>query len=100
MSSTTPSCQSSADSEFLRHYAIGAHVWTKRFRDHNAAVGLLVVFHDRHPGAPHGEGAPIQCMDELGLVLPFRTIANVRAARLECFKIRARRNLAEQLLAW
>ena len=33
----------------------GANIGTQGFGNDHAAVGLLVVFDDRHPGAPHGQ---------------------------------------------
>src|SRR5437660_1124202 len=74
------------------------NVGPQRFGDHNAAVSLLVVLDDRHPGPADGQAASVQSVDELRLVLAFRTVADIRPPRLIRFKIRARRNLAKQLL--
>src|SRR3984957_1475225 len=81
---------------FLR-YPLRTHIRLERFRNQHAAVGLLIVLHNRHPGAPHGQPAAVQRVHEFGLVLAFRPIADVGAPRLIRFEIRARRNLAEQL---
>src|SRR5437588_8125385 len=77
----------------LRH-----NVGPQRLGNHNAAVSLLIVLDDRHPGPADGQAASVQSVDELSLVLAFRTVADIRPPRLIRFKIRARRNLAKQLL--
>jgi hypothetical protein len=39
-------------SHFLS-YHLRPHIRTQHLRHHHAAVGLLIVLHDRHPRAPH-----------------------------------------------
>src|SRR5579871_2965411 len=68
-------------------------------RNDHSSIRLLIILNDRDPGAPNGQRAAVQGVDELGLVLAFRPISNVRPPRLVRLEIRARRNLAVELLA-
>jgi len=45
---------------------VDAEVRTQRFGHHHAAVGLLVVFEDRQPGAPNRESAAVDGVHEIG----------------------------------
>src|SRR5258707_9905090 len=59
----------------------------------------MIVLDDRDPGTAHCQAAAVQCMDELWFVLSLWPITNVGPPCLIRFKVRARKNLAEQLLA-
>src|ERR1700757_5184400 len=84
---------------FLRN-PLRPNVGPQRLGDHNAAVSLLVVLDDRHPSPADSQAASVQSVNELRFVLALWTIADIRPPRLIRLKIRARRNLAEQLLPW
>ena len=43
-----------------------AKVRAQSFGHYHAAVGLLVVFEDRDPGAADGESAAVESVDEVG----------------------------------
>src|SRR5580700_3047301 len=67
---------------------IRAQIRPQRLRHYHAAIPLLVVFDDRHPGAAHSQAAAVQRMGELGLAL--RTFESYgSAAGLEGLEIRA-----------
>src|SRR5712692_3893352 len=63
--------------------------------NNDAAVGLLVVLHDRHPGAADGEAAAVERVDEVGLAAGVRAIADIHPPRLEGFEVAARGDLIE-----
>src|SRR6266850_1763815 len=86
------------ESSTSRGDTIGTHVWLQRFRNVDAAVGVLIIFHDRHPRPSYRQSAAVQCVNEFGLILSLRTIADVRASCLERFEIRAGGNFTEQPL--
>src|ERR1700741_3768262 len=86
--------------KLLRRNPPNSHIWPKRLGNHYAAVRLLIVLDDRNPGPSDRETAAVQCMHELAFSLAFGTETDVGAPRLESFKIRARRDLAKQCLAW
>src|SRR5208337_54171 len=75
-----------------------SNVSPQRLGNYHASIGLLVVLHNRNPGAAHGQPAAVQRMQEFRLVLAFRAIADVGPPRLVRLEIRARGNLAVQLL--
>src|SRR5579859_2069134 len=86
-------------SELLRRDSVCTNIRTKRFGNYYTAVGLLVILHDRNPGAAHSQSAAVQRMHEFRFILAFGTIAEVRPSRLVGLKIRARRDLAKELLS-
>src|SRR5260370_22417764 len=77
---------------------VRAHVGLQRLRNAHAAVGLLIVLQDRNPCAPYRQGAAVQRVQEFSLAPSLGTIADIRPPCLKSFKVRARRNLAEQIL--
>src|SRR5215472_2669626 len=85
--------------ELLRHDPLRTHVRTQGVRNDNAAIGLLVVFQDRQPGAPDGQAATVERVHQLALLRAFRPPADVGATRLVGLKVRAGRYLAIELLA-
>src|SRR3546814_15659706 len=60
-----------------------AHIGQQRRRNIDAAVGLLVVFEDRHQRSPDREPRAVERMDELIALDVFTAEARVHAARLE-----------------
>ena len=43
-------------------------------RDEDRTIRLLIIFHDRQPGAADGEARTVQCMDEFAFsALGFET---------------------------
>src|ERR1039457_1743511 len=85
--------------KLLRRDLLRTDVRTQHLRDNHAPVGLLIIFHNRNPGAAYGQSAAVQRVYKLSLVLAFGTVANVGAPCLIRLEIRARRNLAIQLLS-
>src|SRR5437764_13323811 len=85
-------------SELLRGNPVSIHISTQDFWNQHAAIGLLIVLKNGQPGASDGQTAAVQRVHELGLLAAFRTPADIGAARLVGFKVRAGRNLAEKLL--
>src|SRR6266446_2933455 len=85
--------------ELLRRDPLRAHVRPQDFRDNHTAIRLLIVLDDRDPCTAHCQAAAVQCMDELWFVLSIWPVANVGPPCLIRFKVRARGNLAEQLLS-
>ena len=59
---------------------VDAQIRRNAFRHQNAAVGLLVIFDDRHPGASDRESAAIRRVDEIRL-LPSPDFARMMARR-------------------
>src|SRR5690349_5523371 len=51
----------------LRVDTLRVHERTQGLGDHHAAVALLVVLHDRYPGAPDRQPAAVDGVDEIGL---------------------------------
>src|SRR5882762_983384 len=85
--------------ELLRRNPLRADVSLQNFRDNHAAIRLLIVLDDRDPCTTHCQAAAVQGMDELRFVLSIWPVANVGPPCLIGFKVRARRNLAEQDLS-
>src|SRR5208337_3632769 len=85
--------------ELLRRYAIAANVRTQHFRDHHAAVGLLVVLDDGNPRPPNCQSAAIERVHQFRFLAAFGPVANVCPPCLEIRKVRARGNLAEETLS-
>src|SRR6266496_2297868 len=69
-----------------------AHIWLQRHRDVHAAIGALIVLHDRDQGAPHGEAGTVQGVHQLGPALLVAE-ARLHAPRLERLAVAARGNL-------
>jgi hypothetical protein len=77
---------------------LGPNVRPQRFRNHHAPIRLLIIFHDRHPRTADRQSAAVQRVHEFGFVLPLWPIPDIGPPRLVRLEIRARRNLAKQLL--
>ena len=71
-----------------RHDPFHSQIRPQRFRNDHAAIGLLVILDDRHPGAPDRQSAAVQRVYELRLPLAGLR-ANGRAPRLVGFEIGA-----------
>src|ERR1019366_6760557 len=64
-----------------------AHIGAQDFGDHHAAILLLIVLDNRHPGAAHRQAAAVDGVGELGLLAGLVTDAG--APRLERFEVGA-----------
>src|ERR1700723_2926518 len=69
---------------------LDAQIRPQRFGNDDAAVGLLVIFDDRDPGASHRQAAAVQRVDVFRFLSG--SPANGRAPGLIRFEIRARGN--------
>lgn len=67
----------------LRNDAVQPHIRPQRLGHQNTAVGLLVVFQNRHPSAADREATAIQRMHKLRLAFAFAPEPYVRPSRLE-----------------
>jgi hypothetical protein len=77
-----------------------AHVGPERFWNQDRAVGLLIVFDNRHPCASHGQPAAVQGVNELELALGTAgPVTDVRSPRLEGVEVRAGGDFPVKLLA-
>src|ERR1039457_635434 len=85
--------------ELLRCDAIAADVRPQYFGNEHAAVGLLIVLDDRNPCPSDRQAAAIERVHQLRFLAAFRTITDVRASRLKIREVRARGNLAEEILS-
>src|SRR5262249_58205048 len=65
----------------------------QRLRHHHAPIPLLIVFHNRHPGPPDCQPAPIQRVHEVRFPPRIRPVSDLRPARLESLEVAARRDL-------
>src|SRR5438552_5317825 len=86
------------ESEFSCSYSLRAHVWPQRLGNRHAAVSLLIIFQDRQPGPADGQPAAIEGVHKLRFFRALRPVTDIRPPRLKRLKIRAGRNLAENLL--
>src|ERR1700756_199681 len=86
-------------SKLLRSNPLRTNISSQGLRDDHTPVGLLVVLYNRDPGPSDGQCAAIQCVYKFCLVLAFGTEPYIRPPRLIGLEIRARRNLAVQLLS-
>src|SRR6266852_1617279 len=75
--------------------SVYAHIGAQDFWYEDGAVGLLIVFDDRDPGAPDGEAGAIQSMNEVAFSAGFGLEADAGAPRLKSFAVRAGRNFAK-----
>src|SRR5438093_6287651 len=73
-------------------YLQRAHVWQQRSRNIYAAVGALIVLHDRDQGPAYREPRPVQRVHQLGPPL-LVSEARLHAPRLEPLAVAARGNL-------
>src|SRR5665647_1719246 len=64
-----------------------AHIGAQDFGDHHAAILLLIVLDNRHPGAAHRQAAAVDGVGELGLLAG--PVPNAGAPRLERFEVGA-----------
>ena len=86
----------------LPDYSIeSAHIGPQGLGNEDRAVGLLVVFEDREPGAAHGQAAAVERVHKLGLGLrpPARPVADVGAPRLKGVEVGAGRDFAVEILS-
>src|SRR5690349_2843348 len=58
-------------------YSIFANPFAERLRYENAAVGLLIILHDRNERPADGDGGAVECVDELRSFFAFFAEANV-----------------------
>src|SRR3981189_3755583 len=83
----------------LANDGVAVHVRHKHVGNSDGAVGLLVVFQNCEIGAANGEAAAVEGVKKLGFFGACGTIANVGAAGLEGFKVRAGGDLAVEILS-
>src|SRR5258708_2837010 len=83
----------------LAYDGIAVHVGHEDVWNFDGAVGLLVVFEDCEIGAAYGEAAAVEGVEEFALLCARGTIADVGAASLEGFEVRAGGDLAVEVLA-
>src|SRR5260221_5088107 len=74
-------------SEFFRRNSLRSHVLAQRFRNHHAAVGLLIVFQNRQPRPSDGQPAAVQRVYVLALFAALRAITYVGPPRLVGLKV-------------
>ena len=74
----------------LSDACFAAHVWLQDSWNGDRTILLLVVFHHRYQGAPHGHTRPIQCMQWFRLSGLRISPARFHATSLECLNIAAR----------
>ena len=68
--------------ECLLANLLDPHIRLQDFRHEDAAVGLLIVFHDRDDRAAARDGRAVERVDELGSLLAFGLVANLEPAGL------------------
>src|SRR3954468_21893426 len=85
-------------SVMCRDHLDAAHVGLERRRHIDAAVGALVILHDRDQRAPDCEARAVQRVDKLRLALVV-TEARLHAPRLERLEVAARGDLSIGALA-
>ena len=73
-----------------------AQIRPQRLGDHHAAILLLVVLDDRHPGAADRQAAAVQGVDELRLLAGLE--ADARPPRLESLEVGAGGDFLEPIL--
>src|SRR5271170_4178533 len=77
--------------------AFDAHIWPQSLWNQDGAIGLLVVFHHRDPGAANRQPTAIKGMDKVRFAAGLGFVADAGAARLEGFAVRAAGNFAKLL---
>ncbi len=85
-------------SELLRRNPLRAHVWPQNLRDDHAAVGLLIILDNRHPRASDRQTAAVQRVHQLRLLRRLQGDSGYWLAAPGNPEVRARRNLAKELL--
>src|SRR6056297_1770976 len=75
-----------------------SHIGAQHVRDRYRAVGLLVIFQDRHQGPADRQARAVEGMYELRLAALFPAKANAGTACLEVPEIGAGRDLPVGLL--
>src|SRR3990170_4283165 len=76
-----------------------AHVWSQHFRNYYTAVFLLVVFKYGEESSADCQSGAVERVDEERPALLFLAVADLRAARLEIFAVRARADFSVHVLA-
>src|SRR5690606_3076946 len=71
----------------LADRCFSAHIWLQDFRNSNRTVFLLAVLQNRRYRPSDSKSAAVQRMDEFRLAFRFAAELDVRAARLEIFKV-------------
>src|SRR5215470_10089170 len=82
-----------------RRNHIGSKIGRQYFRNYHGAIGLLIIFQNCDPRPAHGQSRSVQRVDEFGPRFAVAPEADLRAARLKGFAIRAGRDFAVSLLA-
>src|SRR6201987_877685 len=85
-------------SKLLRRDLVSSNIRPQHFRNNHAPIGLLIILHNRDPRPSHRQPAAVQSMYKFRFVFALRTEPDIRPPRLVRLEIRARRNLAIQLL--
>src|SRR6516162_6647048 len=78
---------------------LGPNIRPQGLRNHHTSIGLLIILDNRDPRAANGESAAVQRVHIFRLVLALGPEPDIRPPRLVRLEIRARRNLAIQLLS-
>src|SRR5204863_3144723 len=78
------------DDRFRPDEALAVNIRTKRFRNHDGSVLLLIIFHDRDPGAADSQTGSVQCVHKTDFSAADRTVADVGSPRLEILEVAAR----------
>src|SRR6516164_7650427 len=81
------------------HDPLSLHVRLQSLRHQHAPVGLLIIFENRQPSTPDGQTTAVQSVHELRFGLSLPAEAYLGPPSLKSFEIRARGNLAVQLLS-
>src|SRR5262249_42144118 len=79
-----------SDDGFRPDEALAVKVRTKRFRNHDGSVFLLIVFHDRDPRAADSETGSVQCVYKPDFSAATRTVSDVGSPGLKILEVAAR----------
>src|SRR5258706_3952109 len=75
---------------FWPRNSVNSHVRPQNSRDYDGAIRLLIILHDRNPGASNSQPRAVQRMHELALSAPLGLEPDTRAPCLKRFAVRAR----------
>src|SRR5439155_1375006 len=87
------------DDRFRPDEALAANIRTKRFRNHDRSILLLIVFHDCDPGAADSQTGSVQCVHKPDFSAAAGTVADVGSPRLEILEVAARWDFTIVVLA-